>query len=66
MLTLVTIHRIDGTSVSLPSIDAREAVTAHPAEWSYSPFSPEAIRAAELRAAADMQAVADRLSAETL
>lgn len=39
MATMVTCHRIDGSSAQMWSVDAKEACRRHPNEWSMQPFS---------------------------
>lgn len=43
----VMIHRINGETAEMYEIDARHTVREHPSEWSYTPFSPDAQKAAQ-------------------
>ena len=58
MLTKVKIYRVNGEEVELPSLDAREAVTNHPDEWSLTPWTKMQRQAALERALqADIDAI---------
>lgn len=39
MLEMRTIHHRDGESITLPSVDANDAISNHPDEWSYQPWT---------------------------
>lgn len=45
MIQRLRMHRINGESIEVPSVDAHEATRNHPNEWSLTPFSAEQIRA---------------------
>lgn len=44
--TQVELHRINGETAWLDTIDARKTVRDHPEEWGYQPFSADQQKAA--------------------
>ena len=49
MLNLVKIYRVTGDEAEMHSVDAKRAVSEHPNEWSYQPWSKEENQAAIAR-----------------
>lgn len=57
----VKLHRNDGTTAEMESVDARRALLEHPSEWSASPFPDSVVKAAKDKTVdADAQAEAER------
>lgn len=57
----VKLHRNDGTTAEMESVDARRALQEHPSEWSASPFPDSVVKAAKDKTVdADAQAEAQR------
>lgn len=57
----VKLHRNDGTTAEMESVDARRALLEHPSEWSASPFPDSVVKAAKDKTVdADAQAEAQR------
>lgn len=57
----VKLHRNDGTTAEMESVDARRALLEHPSEWSASPFPENVVNANKGKnASADAEAEAQR------